>query len=315
MQELIEKYILERIIAKKKRLDSLRPFPKIILSKLREYFTVEMTYNSNAIEGNSLSLQETRAVLEDGITIGGKSLREHLEVTNHKIAIDFVDSLIRKKKITEADILEINAIILDRIIPDLAGFYRASQVLISGSGYRPPSAAKVPELMKGFGKKLNAKQKDPIEHALQAHFDFVHIHPFIDGNGREARLLMNLVLMRAGYPPCYILNAERKRYIDSLEEGHKGNLAPFSNIIARAVERSLDLYLGMLDKKFDSEYMRLAQASEKCGYTQEYLSLLARKGRLEAIKFGRNWMISKKALNGYLQSVGKNRIKEKERSN
>lgn len=300
---MIEKHILERIHKKKKRLDSLRPFPKIILSKLREYFTVEMTYNSNAIEGNSLSLAETRAVLEDGITIGGKSMREHLEVTNHKKAIDLVDSLIRKKTITEADILEINAIILDRIIPDLAGFYRASQVLIRGSDYHLPSASKVPQLMREFIKKLNAKTEHPIEHAAYVHFDFVHIHPFIDGNGREARLLMNLILLRAGYPPCYILNAERKKYIDSLERAHKGDMQPFFNIVARAIERSLDLYLEMLDKEFDSDYMTLAEASKQCKYSQEYLSLLARKGRIEAIKFGRNWMISKKALNEYLKSL------------
>jgi len=228
-------------------------------------------------------------------------MREHLEVTNHKKAIDLVDSLIRKKTVTEADILEINAIILDRIIPDLAGFYRASQVLIRGSDYHPPSASKVPQLMREFIKKLNAKTEHPIEHAAYVHFDFVHIHPFIDGNGREARLLMNLILLRAGYPPCYILNAERKKYIDSLERAHKGDMQPFFNIVARAIERSLDLYLEMLDKEFDSDYMTLAEASKQCKYSQEYLSLLARKGRIEAIKFGRNWMISKKALNEYFK--------------
>jgi len=302
---LIEKHILERIEKKKKRLDSLRPFPKIILSKLQEYFSVEMTYNSNAIEGNSLSLQETRAVLEDGVTIGGKSLREHLEVTNHKKAIDFVESLLKKRTITEKDILDINAIILDRIIPEQAGFYRSSQVLISGSEYRPPGAPKVPGLMKELVKALNARRQDPIEHAARVHFEFVHIHPFIDGNGREARLLMNLVLMWAGFPPCYILNAERKKYIDSLEAAHGGKLEKFFNMVARSVERSLDMYLGMLDESFDSDYMTLADAAKKCGHSQEYLSLLARKGRLEAVKFGRNWMISKKALDEYLKSVSR----------
>jgi len=301
----IEKNVWKRIVEKKKRLDSLRPFPKITLSKLREYFTVEMTYNSNAIEGNSLSLQETRAVLEDGITIGGKSLREHLEVTNHKKAIDFVESLLKKKTITEKDILDINALILDRILPNEAGFYRNAQVLISGSDYRPPSAPKVPQLMKAFMKMLNEKPDNPIEHAARVHFEFVHIHPFIDGNGREARLLMNLILIKAGFPPCYILNAERKRYIDSLEAAHKGRFETFDNLVAKSVERSLDLYLGMLDKEFDSDYMTLADAAIKSGHSQEYLSLLARKGRLGAVKFGRNWMISKKALDGYLESVKK----------
>ncbi len=300
---IIEKHIWERIEKKKKRLDSLRPFPKVVLSKLREYFTVEMTYNSNAIEGNTLSLQETRAVLEDGVTIGGKSLKEHLEVTNHKKAIDFVDSLIRKKKITEKDILDVNAIILDRILPNVAGFYRTSMVLLRGSHYRPPSASKVPRLMKEFIKLLNKKPQNVVEYVARIHFEFVHIHPFIDGNGREARLLMNLVLMRNGYPPCYILNAERKRYISSLESAHKGRFESFYNLVAKSVERSLDIYMSMIDSKFDSDYMSLSEAAKKCRYSQEYLSLLARRGRLEAIKFGRSWMISKKALNEYTKSV------------
>jgi len=299
----IEKHVWERLQKKKKRLDSLRPFPKITLSKLREYFTVEMTYNSNAIEGNTLSLQETRAVLEDGITIGGKSLREHLEVTNHRRAMDFVESLIRKKNLSGQDILEINAIILDRIVPDVAGFYRTSRVFIRGSKYMPPSASKVPALMDEFISLLNMKFDNPVEHAAMVHFEFVHIHPFIDGNGREARLLMNVVLMRAGYPPCYVLNAERRRYIDALEAAHKGRPGQFNNLMARCVERSLDLYLSMLDSKFDSDYMPLSEAAKTCKYSQEYLSLLARKGRLEAVKFGRNWMVSKKALKEYVESA------------
>lgn len=300
---LIEKHIMERIETKKRRLDSLRPFPEVALSKLREYLTVEMTYNSNAIEGNTLSLQETRAILEDGITIGGKSLREHLEVTNHKRAIDLLDSLVNKRTISEKDILDINATILDRICPNEAGFYRTAAILIKGSHYRPPSAAKVPVLMKDFVKLLNKESDNPVEHAAMVHFDFVHIHPFIDGNGREARLLMNLVLMRHGFPPCYVLNAERKRYIASLESAHKGDLSAFFNIIAKSVERSLDIYLGVIDSGFDSDYMSLAEAAERCSYSQEYLSLLARKGRLEAIKFGRKWMISKKALEDYLKEI------------
>jgi excisionase family DNA binding protein len=302
---LIEEHIWNRIQKKKKRLDSLRPFPKIILSKLREYFTVEMTYNSNAIEGNTLSLAETRAVLEDGITIGGKSMREHLEVTNHKRAIDFIESLIRKKRIEEKDVLEINALILDRIMPNEAGFYRNAGVLIRGSRFLPPSAAKVPKLMKEFMKLLNKKNDNPLEHAAEVHFEFVHIHPFVDGNGRGARLLKNLILMRVGYPPSYILKTERKKYIDALEKAHRGRFESFFNLIAKSVERSLDLYLSMIDKKFDSDYMTLAKAAELCDYSQEYLSLLARKGRLEAIKYGRNWMISKTALNDYLKSVKK----------
>lgn len=299
----IKKHIKERIESKKKRLDSLRPLPKAKLEKLKDFFDVELTYNSTSIEGNSLSLRETRAVLEDGVTIGGKSLREHLEITNHKKAIDFVESLVKKKRIKEIDILNLHAIILDRISPREAGFYRNTSVYLRGSKYIPPPAKKIPNLMKEFVRLINKKEKDTVEHAAMLHFQFVHMHPFTDGNGRAARLFMNLFLMRNGYPPAYILNAERKRYIDSLEKAHFDDFDPFLNFMARAVDRSLSIYLDALDPKRDSEYITLAQASKICLYSQEYLSLLARKGRLDAIKFGRNWMISKKALKAYTKSV------------
>ena len=213
----INENILERIKEKKKKLNSLRPIPKIIMQNIKEYFDVELTYNSNAIEGNTLNLQETRAVLEDGITIGGKSLREHLEVINHKMAIDFIVSLLKKRKIIEMDILDLHAIILDRIEPKYAGFYRPYQVYIRGTTYVPPSHKKVPKLMKEFIKLINSK-KDPLELATEVHYEFVKIHPFVDGNGRTARLLMNLILLRNNYPITVILNTERKKYLRYLME-------------------------------------------------------------------------------------------------
>jgi len=298
----IDKNILARIAEKKARLDSLKPFPKSALLKIREYFDVELTYNSNAIEGSTLNLQETRAILEDGVTIGGKSLREHLEVTNHKNAMDFMLSLVTKKKIEEKDILNLHAIILDRIDSQNAAFYRSVQVYIRGSKYIPPSPKEIPRLMKDFVQLLNSK-KDPIETAAEVHFQLVHIHPFVDGNGRLARLLMNLVLLRNGYPITVILMAERKKYINCLELAHKGNFDPFLNFIAKSVERSLDIYLSMLDREFAERYIPLSEAAKLTGYSQEYLSLLARKGRLGAIKFGRNWVVTKKELDRYLKSI------------
>ena len=304
----IEENILERIQKKKARLDSLRPLKKPAILKIREYFDVELTYNSNAIEGNTLNLQETRAILEDGITVGGKTLREHLEVTNHKKAIDFMFSLVTKKKITEMDIFNLHAIILDRIDPQNAGFYRNTQVYIRGSKYIPPPPKEIPSKMKDFVKLLNSK-KNALELAAEVHFQLVHIHPFTDGNGRTARLLMNLVLLKHKYPMTVILRAERKKYISYLESAHKGNITPFLNFVAKSVERSLDIYLTMVDPKFSEKYIPLSEAAKLSGYSQEYLSLLARRGRIGAIKFGRNWVITKKALNNYLKSVGKKMIK------
>lgn len=294
----INKETYERILKRKKMLDGLKPFNKGALAKLKETFDVELTYNSNAIEGNTLTLGETRLVLEEGITIGGKSMKEHLEVTNHKQAIDFVESLVHKKKIAEMDVLNLHALILDRIDPQNAGFYRNCRVRISGTDYSPPNPAKVPDLMKGIYRMLNEKA-EPIEQAAKIHMKFVDIHPFVDGNGRLARLLVNLYLMRNGYPPVVILRAERKKYIRTIVKSRAENdVSPFADFLAKAAERSLDIYLDCLGTK-PQDYMSLAEAAKHSKYSQEYLSLLAREGKIGAIKFGRNWMITKEALEEY----------------
>jgi excisionase family DNA binding protein len=302
----IEENTYERILRKKNELDALRPFGIGALHKLQETFRVELTYNSNAIEGNSLSLSETKLVLEEGVTIGGKSLKEHLEATNHSKAIDFIESLVKKTRIGEQDVLNTHAIILDRIDPENSGFYRRGAVRISGTDYSPPNAAKVPGLMQEVYHMLNAKGGEPIETAAMIHQRFVDIHPFIDGNGRTARLLLNLYLMRNGYPPVILLKAERKRYIRVIiEEQVGGDSAPFVNFVAKAVERSLDIYLDALGKE-QKEYLTLAEAAKisRNGYSEEYLSLLARNGKIGAVKFGRNWKITKEALEEYEKEHG-----------
>lgn len=297
---LIDKHIYERIMRKSSALDTLRPFNKGALLRLQESFRVSMTYNSNAIEGNSLSLNETKLVLEEGITIGGKSLKEHLEVTNHAKALDFIESLNNKKSIEETDVLNLHALILDRIDTENAGFYRRSAVRISGTEYTPPNAAKVPQRMQEVYKMINAKG-EPIEVAAMIHQKFVDIHPFIDGNGRTARLLMNLYLMRNGYPPIIILKTERKKYIRTIIQNQvEQKPAPFINFVAKAVERSLDIYLDSLGTE-SKEYLSLTEAAKisKNKYSGEYLSLLARTGKIGAVKFGRNWKITKEELEEY----------------
>ncbi len=296
----IDKTVYDRILGKKEDLDKLRPFNKGALHKLQETFRVDMTYNSNAIEGNSLSLSETKLVIEEGITIGGKTLKEHLEATNHSKAIDFIESLIKKPKIEEIDVLNIHAIILDGIESQNAGFYRRGAVRISGTNYLPPNAMKVHELMKEVYLLLNLKGS-VIEMASKIHQKFVDIHPFVDGNGRTARLLLNFYLMRNDYPPIIILKTERKKYISTIMQSRETNdIKFFANFIARAIERSLDIYLDSLGTE-PKEYLTLEEAAKisKNNYSQEYLSLLARTGKIESIKFGRNWKITKKALKEY----------------
>lgn len=296
---LVDERLYGRIIRKKTELDGLRPFNKGALERLRESFRVEMTYNSNAIEGNTLTLGETKLVLEEGITVGGKSFREYMEATNHGKALEFVEGLVKKPKIGEMDVLNLHALILDRMDPENAGCYRRGAVRISGTDYTPPNAAKAPQLMKEVYAMLN-EGGEPIEAAAKMHQRFVEIHPFIDGNGRTARLLLNLCLMRNGYPPAVLLKVDRKRYITSIMKAEKGDCAPFVNLVAKAVERSLDIYLDALGKT-QSTYMSLAEASRisKNKYSEEYLSLLARTGKIGAVKFGRNWKITKKELEIY----------------
>src|SRR3989344_136247 len=292
---LVDEKIYERIIRKKDELERLRPFDQAALHKLQETFRVELTYNSNAIEGNSLSLSETKLVLEEGVTIGGKTLKEHLEAINHSKAIDFVESLVHKREITEADVLNIHAIILDKINPPNAGFYRSGSVRISGTAYTPPNAAKVPGLIQEVYRLLNTKSGEPIEIAAIIHQKFVDIHPFIDGNGRTVRLLLNLYLMRNGYPPVILLKVERKKYILTIMKGQlERNFKPFVNFVAKAVERSLDIYLDALGIS-QKDYLTLSQAAKisKNRYSEEYLSLLARTGKIGAVKFGRNWRITR----------------------
>jgi Fic family protein len=306
---MIPQPLAGRILEKRQRLDALRPIPRAALDKLRERFELEWTYNSNAIEGNTLTLRETMLVLRDGITIGGKSLREHLEVTNHAAAIHYVNDLLKKPKITESDILEIHALVLDRIDPHGAGFYRHERVRITGSSYSPPSPEKVPGFMKEFCKTFKKEPRETlavIEFSAKAHFNLVDIHPFIDGNGRTARLLMNLVLLRNGLPPAVILKTDRPGYYAALDAGHKGDLEPFIEMVAKSVERSLDLYLEVLEKPSQkTDLISLAAAAKLTPYSQEYLSLLARKGRLHALKRGRNWVTTQKDIDEYLASIKK----------
>lgn len=244
--------ILQNLKAKKQRLDKYRPFPKEILESLKKYFDLELTHHSTAIEGNTLSLKETKLVLEEGITIGGKTLKEHLEVKNHREALDFIETLVKKKttEISEKDILKIHQIVLKEISKE-AGKYRNVTVRIVGSRAILPSPQKVPTLMTEFIKWLNTPAKDhSIKLATDVHYKLVSIHPFVDGNGRVARLLMNLILMQHGWPPALIKLGDRKEYIDALEKAQTGgSLDDFYGIICRAEARSFDIYLEALEKK------------------------------------------------------------------
>jgi Fic family protein len=308
---MIERRLLARITGKKARLDALRPLPAAALLRLSEQISVEMIYHSNAIEGNTLTLQETRLILETGITIGGKSLREHFEVINHQEALTYVEDLASgMEAITPFHVRQIHKLVLTRIDDENAGQYRTLPVRIAGASHQPPDAWEVPLQMAEWGDWLQgpALTLHPIERAALTHHRLAAIHPFIDGNGRTARLVMNLLLLREGYPPTIILRTNRQQYYRVLAQADRGHSASFVNFVGRAVERSLTLYLdactpSQAPRAPEEEWLSLGEAAIGTPYSQEYLSLLARLGRLEAVKRGRNWVTTRRAVGAYQQSV------------
>jgi Fic family protein len=219
------------------------------VKKLREKFEVDLTYNSNAIEGNRLTLRETYLVIRKGITISGKSIEEHLEAKNHLEALEFLENLlVRKKNISEEDILELHRLVMAKVDEEIAGKYRSQQVYIEGAVIIPPSPKKVPQLMKDVIKEINKKTKgiESIKSASRVHHLITQIHPFTDGNGRISRLLLNLKLMRSGFPPIVLKRTKRKSYYSALEKADLGDLYPITTLIANEVENSLDLWLSAI---------------------------------------------------------------------
>lgn len=233
----------------KDKLDQHRPLSPQILKNLHEDLVLKWTFNSNAIEGNTLTLQETKVVLE-GITIGGKNLREHFEAINHKEAILFVEELVQKNELlNEQDIKSIHALILKNIDNPNAGKYRDINVIISGAEHKPPQAVDIASKMQKFIEwyKKEHTTLHPVELAARVHVDFVGIHPFVDGNGRTSRLLMNLELIKHGFPPAIIKVENRLEYYNALDTAHTTqNYEPFLELIHKVVEESFEPYFYIL---------------------------------------------------------------------
>lgn len=214
------------------RIAALRPFPKETLKSLRDYYRVGLAYTSNALEGNSLTESETKVVIEDGLTIGGKPLRDVYEATGHAKAYDFLYTLTRDAPVAEADILQIHRLFYGQIDKDNAGAWRKVRVFLSGSRRVLPPPEKVSGLMAAFVKWIagNEGKMHPVEFAALVHQKFVYIHPFVDGNGRVARLLMNLALLRAGWTLAVIPPVCRHEYIATLDKAGR-QPAPFVRFV------------------------------------------------------------------------------------
>lgn len=242
----------EKIDILKKTLDSYRPLPPEIVSNLHEDLVLRWTYNSNAIEGNTLTLKETKVALE-GITVGGKTMREHFEAINHREAIYFVEDLVeRNEPLSEWQIKSIHQLILKNIDDIHAGVYRRTNVIIAGADHMPPDALHVESEMQKFINcyREQAPALHPIERAARVHADFVKIHPFTDGNGRTSRLLMNLELMKSGYPPVVLPVERRLEYYEALDAAHtKQDYKPFLNLSVEVVEAGFKPYWHALGVK------------------------------------------------------------------
>lgn len=311
IKDLLESSLRERIDRKMDQLAAARPLPPAAVSKLREQFAIEMTYNSNAIEGNTLTLKETFLVINEGLTVKGKPLKDHLEARDHYDALHYLyQSIERGKPFSEVSIRNIHQLIVKNSDSEWAGKYRTGSVMITGSDHSPPDASEVPFLMSKLIHWARGKlgKMHPVELAACLHHGVVYIHPFFDGNGRTARIVMNLLLMQAGYPLVVILKSDRKKYYQVLSKADHGQYAPLARFVAQAVERSLNLYLKIVTPAAGRQKFRLlSEISAQTPYSTKYLNLLARTGKIEAYKERRNWLTSLEAVRNYRAARLRNR--------
>jgi len=297
----IDDLLLKRVEEKKKRLDNLRPLPKDALKKLLEDIRLRHTYHSDAIEGNTLTLQETKLVLEEGVTIGGKPLKDHVEAKNDAEAFDLMIKLVHAEKPVSQDIIQQIHEIVTKGILEVSGKYRTEHVRITGSKTTPPSFSKIVKLMDEYISNIRELKLQPIKKAAFIQHELVLIHPFLDGNGRVARLITNLYLMNQGYPPIVLKKEDRRKYYRVLQSADDGDLSPFANFIAQAVHEALMYYLSSFVE--DERLISLKEIADFFPYSQEYLSLRARQGKLDAVKIENVWYSSKRALKEYLKSI------------
>jgi Fic family protein len=241
--------LLASIAAKKKRLDAMRPVSREALLALQKSFDVDLTYTSNAIEGNTLTLRETAELIEHGITVGGKPLRDHLEAVDHYNAVLWMRELAGKTTpLDESTVRELHRRIVFRSQPEIGGIYSTLPRRIAGSPVVFPNAVKIPGLMKAYGEWLSNAAPEPAT-SFDAHYRVVAIHPFADGNGRTARLLMNLLLLRGGYPPVAVRPEDRKTYLDTLEQASmREDLKPFQTFMHKRLDATLEEYLSTLQE-------------------------------------------------------------------
>lgn len=314
--------IFEKLTNKKEELDTYRPLPPELVKNLEEWLDVELTYTSNAIEGNTLTRMETALVIEKGITVEGKSLQEHLEAINHKKALEEIRKLAKTghQFIEERDISNIHGLILKGINDAWAGRYRQVPVRISGSNVVLPNYVKVPSLMKDFMRWLQSiAGEHPVKIAADAHYKLVSIHPFVDGNGRTSRLLMDLILITHGYPPAIIRKEERRRYLQSIEEAQMGgSLQKFYDLMITAQDRTLDIYLNAAKGKTapttlkEEKPLKIGQLAKEVGISASAIRYYVEQGLIAPVAHSEGgFMLFSQKVVGRIQKI--KQLQQKER--
>ena len=307
----LDGHLARRIAEKKARLDRFCPLDPAIVRHLRDEFRLLLTYHSNAIEGNTLTLRETQLVIEQGITVGGKALREHLEATNHAEAFDLLLALADgTAPITVETICALHRVVLDKIDPH-AGQLRHIPVRIRGASLLPPPAQAVPDCLaqwEGWCASADAQAAHTVVRAAVAHHGFEAIHPFIDGNGRVGRLILNLMLLRDGYPPAIIPAEHRIAYIHTLDAADRGDYRGLLTVVSRAVEASLDRYLEACDVQPHHELLPLHDLASATGISADYLGWLLRHGKLVGEKRAGRWYARLAVVERYQRDVAEGQV-------
>lgn len=317
---LVNTVLHRRIEAKLEQLAAHRPFPLEIARKLDELVTVSMTYHSNAIEGSTMQLQEVDLALAGYKIPGEHTAEEVAETLGHAQAWRRVEADVEEGNAMRAElVIELH----DLVKPYHAqrGDWRKQQVYIRGATHIPPPAWEVPRYMEEWvcfanggaapGQRGEGTGADPIERAAMAHAGFEAVHPFLDGNGRTGRLLLNWMLLRAGYPPAIILVEERARYIGALAAAVPPpplDYAKLAQLVAERVDSSLTLYLSSFVQDERYRELSMEEAAGRIGISARRLRGLAAEGKLEARRHGKRWVTWPGALDTYLQTrnpVGK----------
>ncbi len=297
---VINNRIHRRILEKKNRIDRHTPPHPDLVKRVEEQILVEYVHSSNALEGNTLTLGETETAIR-GMTVGGKTIQEIQEARNHPDAIQYMKQVAqRRTPITEETIRQIHRLLLDKIL-DEPGEYRTGMITVPGASFTPPRSTEIPRLIQELVDWLdrNPWEYTPVELAARFMHRLLVIHPFHDGNGRTARILMNLILLRNGYPTLTNISyRDRRQYLEALGEADLDNPKPLVNLIAMSVEEALTKHLIAIE---ELENYSLREAAENRPYTPKYLNLRARDGSLGAYKQGRNWRVTREDLERYLE--------------